>query len=286
MATELVRFIKRFILLVPGIGIAYFSIRDVFPTLDKRLPLTIAIFFTYVLAAYVLIPALIRIVRLFVVERHLPLYCITPDGFASDPINIALVGSRDQLISAMLAAGWYVADSKTPANVMRQIYSAIFNRPYPTAPMSHLYLFGRKQDIGFEIPIEGARGERHHVRFWATTYESDEPLNFRSIHWFDRKSQLRGPKLLWVGAASLDVGISFIRHNAQITHMISPNTNAERDLITTQLVAKKAAKPLKEVRLGKPYWLINRVWRGYMQSDGIMRVLKLQDTTLPPERQA
>ena len=276
MTNYLVRFAKRFALLLPGIVIAYFSVRDIFPTIDKRLPASLAIFLTYVIGAYVLIPALVRVVRIFVPERHLPTYCITPDGFASDPLNIALIGSRDQLISAMQGAGWFVADHYSPTNIIRSIFAALTKRPYPTAPMSNLFLFGRKQDIGFEIPVEDSRGHRHHVRFWATRYEKGNPLSFKGIHWQDRAMQRRGGDLMWVGAASRDVGFAPIRHNMQITHMISPDTNAERALISTQLLTNKSARLLGEIRLGRPYWLLNRAWLGYLHSDGMLRVLKLK----------
>jgi hypothetical protein len=276
MITYIVRSLKRFAVLLPGIIIAYFSVRDIFPAFNKRLPASLAIFITYVIAAYVLIPALIRFIRIFVPPRHLPLYCVTPDGFASDPINIAVVASNRQLTKAMESAGWHVADPHTPRNVLRQIYSAIAKRPYATAPMSSLYLFGRKQDLGFEVQIDGSRGHRHHVRFWATTYDDELLLSFHTIHWYKRRQMLQGKNLLWVGAASRDVGFAFIRHNAQITHMIDPDTNAERDLIATGLLKTGRVASEQSVRLGKPYRLLNRAWRGYLHSDGIMRVLKLK----------
>lgn len=276
MINYIVRFLKRFAVLVPGIIIAYISVRDVFPTIEKHVPDALAIFLTYVIAAYILIPALLRLIRIFLPVKHLPKYCITPDGFASDPINIGLVGSREQLIRAMQTAGWHVADPHTPHNLLHEMASALLKHSYPTSPMSSLYLFGRKQDIGFEIPIEGSRGHRHHVRFWATTYRDIDRLSFRTIHWHHRKEQLQGNNLLWVGAASRDVGFALIRHNVQVTHMIDPDTNAERELITNHLLTNKSAKMLKDVRLGKPYRLINRAWRGYLQSDGVMRVLKLK----------
>lgn len=276
MINYVVRFLKRFAVLIPGIVIAYFSVRTIFPLFDKRLPLGIAIFFTYVVAAYVLTPALIRLIRIFMPAKHLPMYCITPDGFASDPLNIALIGSREQLIKAMQDAGWHVADRLSPRNILRQIVSAALKRPYPTAPMSRLYLFGRKQDVGFEIPLNGSRGHRHHVRFWATTYEDGQEITFHSIHWSNRRKILGKPELLWVGAASRDTGFGFIRHNVQLTHMIDPDTNTERNLITKQLLDNKSAKMLTDIHLGQPYRLINRVWRGYLQSDGLMRVLKLK----------
>jgi hypothetical protein len=279
MVSYSLRFLKRSAVLVPGIIIAYFSVRDIFPYFDKRLPLALAIFATYVLGAYILIPALIRILRVFRPANHLPLYCVTPDGFASDPLNIGIAGTRRQLIQAMEAAGWYVADPYNIRNNLRQVVSTALNRSYPTAPMSRLYLFGRKQDIAFEIPVEGSgSGSRHHVRFWATTYHDTKRLTVRSINWHHRRAHVRDDRLLWIGAASLDVGIAPIRHNLQITHMIHPDTNHERDLIVEQLQAQKLVEKITALKLGEPYQLVNRAFRGYLQTDGRMKLVFLKTT--------
>lgn len=179
------RLAKRFAVLVPGIVIAYFSARDIFPYFDKRLPLGAAVFITYVLAAYVLIPALIRLVRIVRPARHLPLYCVTPDGFASDPINIGIIGSRQQLIGAMERAGWYVADPHRIRHLPRQVLSVVSGWPYPNAPVSNLYLFGRKQDIAFEIPLEGTVPA-------GTTYASG-PLPTREQPAFERQEHPLAP---------------------------------------------------------------------------------------------
>jgi hypothetical protein len=177
----------------------------------------------------------------------------------------------------MQKAGWYVADATTWGNSLRQIVSTLVGRTYSNAPVSKLYLFGRRQDIAFEIPVEGSGiANRHHVRFWATTHDDSGPLNVNSIHWHHQhREQLSAHNLLWVGAASLDVGIAPIRHNLQITHMIHPDTNRERDLITKQLQTAGMVQKTEEIKLGRPYQLINRALRGYLQTDGIMRIIYL-----------
>src|SRR4051812_44631302 len=119
MAQFVVRLAKRFAVLIPGLIIAYFAVRDIVPLFNRRLPLSLAIIATYALAAYVLIPALIRLLRIARPPDHLPLYCVTPDGFASDPLNIGVIGTRRQLIMAMEKAGWYVADRHNLRNVIR-----------------------------------------------------------------------------------------------------------------------------------------------------------------------
>lgn len=271
-----VRQAKRFAVLLPGLVIVYFSVRDILPYFDRRLPFSVAIFATYVLAAYVLIPAIIRLFRIIIPTSHLPLYCVTPDGFASDPLNIGIIATRRELITAMEAAGWYVADRHSVKNVFRMVVAAAVGQVYRHAPVSTLYLFGRKQDIAFEIPIENKAGQRHHVRFWATTYEKKKRLSVHSVAWHHRKRHVFGDNLLWVGAASLDTGLNFIRHNLQITHMIDPDTDSERELIVRQLSDAGSMANVEMLKLDNPYRLINRVWRGYLQTDGKMSVVSLK----------
>lgn len=269
---------KRFAILLPGLIVAYFSVRTVFPFVEHKLGLgdAVSILVTYVIAAYLLIPALIRLARILWPPGHLPLYCVTPDGFASDPLNVGIVGTRRQLIQAMESAGWYMSDPHTAPYVIKHLLSVVFGRFYPTAPVSKLYLFGRKQDLAFEIPVPDAGPTtRHHVRFWATTYQDKKRLSVRSIHWHHRRAHVQGDNLLWIGSASLDTGLSPIRHNLQLTHMIHPDTNAERDLIVKQLKAQKLVKRTQALKLGNPYKLINRAWRGYLQTDGRMTIVHL-----------
>ena len=275
MIQSMWRLAKRFAVLLPGIVIAYICVRDIFPYFSRRLPLAFAILITYAIGAYILVPALIRGFRIIWPPNHLPLYCVTPDGFASDPLNIGIMATRRELINTMEQAGWHVADPHRGRYLLRHFVSVLLDLGYPTAPISSLYLFGRKQDLAFEIPTEGI-ANRHHVRFWATTYKNENPLTVRSIHWHHRREHVLGDNLLWIGAASLDVGIAPIRHNLQITHMIHPDTNKERDFIVESLNAQELIKKTTPVKLEKPYRLSNRAFRGYLQTDGIMKVIYLK----------
>jgi hypothetical protein len=275
-----IRAAKRLAILLPGLFIAYLSVFNIYPFLDNRLPLVIAIILTYLLGAYVLIPLLIRVARIFVPANHLPFYSVTPDGFASDPLNIGLIGTREELIHAMTTAGWHLADHHNLRNAIHEGLSVVYGWSYPNAPVSGLYLFGRKQDVAFNIPIPDApAGSRHHVRFWATSYVDSDELDVHTIDWRHREAHVSSDRLLWVGAASLDAGVAFIRHNAQITHMIDPDTDAERELIVQQLTDTAQATFKQRVKLGDPYKLTNRVWRGYLQTDGIMSVMELGSAT-------
>lgn len=274
------RIAKRLAVLLVGAFFIYLAVWQVFPFFDNRTSDALALFTTYVVMAYVIIPVLFRVFRLFYHPVHLPLYCTTPDGFASDPINIALVGTRQQVITAMKAAGWKLADKHTLFNATRQVIAAITGRPYLNAPMSRLYLFGRKQDLGFEAHIPGSRIARHHVRFWSADQKLASQLKHHVHFWnrFYRPSYPHSdPNIqLWVGAASKDVGLAPIRHNAQLTHMIDPDTNSERRKIVQDLKRAGQLRGRRTVIVNRPFSLKNRAWRGYLNSDGRIVICELK----------
>ena len=142
----------------------------------------------------------------------------TADGHPGDPVNVALVGSEADVVKAMTAAGWSPADETTFRSSVRIVVDSVLSRPDVDAPVSNLYLFGRKQDLAFERPIGDSPRKRHHVRFW-------------------RWDKLEDGRPVWFGSATLDerVGLSFT--TGQVTHHIGPDVDAERALIASTLAA-------------------------------------------------
>jgi hypothetical protein len=276
MIDHVIRFLKRIAVLIPGLVAALFVTRDVYPVLDRQVPAGFAVLGAYIIGAYVLVPTFMRILRFFVRPKHIPHYSTTPDGFASDPVNIGLVGTKKQVIDAMTAAGWHLADNRSLRSIARMVIAILLHRSYPTAPFSHLYLFGRKHDFGFQLQVEGSPSNRHHVRFWACSPLLSDIERQHITFW--QGHVLRTPpaqKQLWLGAASLDVGLGVIRHNAQLTHTVHPDTDAERDLIVRMLTSAKRVKKKKIIKVGKAYKLRNRVFRAHLKTDGNVAILTL-----------
>ena len=132
---------------------------------------------TYLLVAYLALPW-----AWWAAERGqhpaleaLPTRTANADGIPGDPINVGLVGTKDQLIAAMLAAGWYPADPITLRSSLDIAASVVLDRPDPDAPVSPLYLFGRKQDLAFEQEVGRSADRRHHVRWWLTDRDRGRP---------------------------------------------------------------------------------------------------------------
>jgi hypothetical protein len=172
----------------------------------------------YLLAAYMLAPAAWRVAAHFhPALANAPHVTHTKDGIPGDPLNMALTGSEEELSKAMHAAGWQPADPITLKSSLRIVGDSVLRRPYEDAPVSDLYLWGRKQDLAFEQPIGDDPRKRHHVRFW--------------------KSQEVGPlgNPMWFGAATLDSRVGLSHTTLQVTHHISPDVDAERDKVIDDL---------------------------------------------------
>lgn len=142
----------------------------------------------------------------------------TTDGIPGDPINVGLVGTKEDVMRAFAAAGWRPADAITLKTSIEIGLSVALRLPDPDAPVSTLVYDGRRQDFAFEKPVGTSADQRHHVRFWQT-----DPLT------------PGGDGPLFLGSASFDRGVGFSHDTGQITHHIGPDLDAERDFVITSL---------------------------------------------------
>jgi hypothetical protein len=158
------------------------------------------------------------------ISRHptlddVPGITLTASGIPGDPLNVALVGTAEEVMRLMLAAHWHPADPLTWRSCMAIAVDTVLGRTYDDAPVSNLYLWGRKEDFAFEQPVGDNPRKRHHVRFW----RSDKPApDGRSV---------------WVGAATYDDCVGFSHTTGQITHHIAADVDAERDHLFRTLEA-------------------------------------------------
>jgi hypothetical protein len=140
----------------------------------------------------------------------------TSDHHPGDPVNLALVGTSAALVRAMSSAGWYPADPITLRTSLEIAADSVLHRPDTDAPVSNLFLFGRKQDLAFEQPVPGGPKQRHHVRFW-------------------RWDQQRDGLPVWFGSATYDERVGLSYTTGEVTHHIAPDVDRERDRIAAEL---------------------------------------------------
>ena len=241
-------------LLILGLGLfsSWLIVFVVFEDADRRLPWFLALALTYGVAAYIVLPRAIRM-GLKVLQRKLvPSFTVTGDGLPGDPVNIALIGTLQELRVAFAALGWAEADRLGVASSWHMVRAFVLNSPYPTAPFSTLYLFGRGQDIGFQKAINNSPRKRHHIRFWALGLSRAEQTWGAANFWLNTDRPPDDARVIWVGAGTRDTGLSLTQLSFQITHATDADTNAERDFIVAELTKSSLIEAVKVVRCGQP----------------------------------
>jgi hypothetical protein len=246
----LTRLFQRLVIL--GLGIlTVWLIVFVFRIVDRRVPFVLAIALTYAMAAYIILPRIVRMGLKLLRRKRIPRFTITADGLPGDPVNLVFTGTLRQLEVAFATAGWSGADPLGLASAWRMARAFIFNAPYPTAPFSTLYLFGRGQDVGFQKAIGDSPRKRHHVRFWALSLAHHESALGTASFWLNTDRPPHGDRVHWVGAGTKDTGFSLTRLTFQITHATDPDTNAERDYIVAALEKRGVIGACRSYRAGE-----------------------------------
>jgi hypothetical protein len=171
----------------------------------------------YLLLAYLILPLLWRHHEHEPGLAAFPMVTRTSSGIPGDALNVGFVGSKDDALRAMHAAGWYPADPITLRTSIEIVGSVMLDRPYHDAPVSSLYYDGRKEQLAFEKPEGTSADRRHHVRFWMVLEKGN------------------GGRPVWLGSVTFDRGVGFSHDTGQVTHHIAPNIDAERDMLMRDL---------------------------------------------------
>lgn len=169
----------------------------------------------------------------------LPGMTYTGDGIPGDPLNSALIGTKHDVIRALLAAQWFPADPLSLKSSLEIAEASVLRRPYAEAPVSNLFLFGRKEDLAFEQPVGSNPRQRHHVRFWQT----------------DKLDADGRP--MWIGAAVYDDHVGLSHRTGAITHHTAADVDTERNKLFEdlekggQLIEQYAEEGFHKVLEGK-----------------------------------
>jgi hypothetical protein len=273
----IIRLLQRLAILALGV-VSIWLIVDVFKFVDHRAPTILALSLTYAIAAYLILPRAVRLGNKILRRNHVPRFTVTGDGLPGDPVNMALVGTFEHLRDAFTTAGWVQADRLNLASSWRMARAFVLNKPYPTAPFSTLYLFGRGQDIGFQKAIGDSPRKRHHVRFWAQDATTAQADANSPEFWFNSHRPADNELALWVGAGTRDTGFSLTWLTFQLTHATDVDTNVERDFIIDDLTR---CGVIRHATLFQPGAHIGRV--NHYVTDGEIAVAEI--TIAPPPAQ-
>jgi hypothetical protein len=197
----------------------------------------------------------------------LPCCTSNADGSAyGDPLNIVLIGSRDEVLTALARSGWSFTHRMSMKTVMREIGAVITGAEYPTALVSPLHVFGRPQDFTMQRARKTI-SQRNHMRLWLAPFH-------------------HAGRSVWVGQISRDIGVKVTTKSPTLTtHVIGPDLDDAREYLLQSLMVRNGvarfgfargveAAPMDQPRVnltGDPYF-----------TDGLRLVVILASDPVPP----
>ena len=154
--------------------------------------------------------------------ESLPCCTTDVDGTKNgDPLNLIFIGTREDIAAALERRGWDPTEQMYVGSMEKTVTSFLFGSLYRYAPVSSLYVYGRKQDAAIQR-VRSTIHMRNHLRSWLT------PMRFRG-------------KPVWVGQISRDIGVRFTTKVSTLTtHKIDPNVDEARDGLLGDLFYSQA----------------------------------------------
>ncbi|HXX31952.1 MAG TPA: LssY C-terminal domain-containing protein [Myxococcaceae bacterium] len=157
--------------------------------------------------------------------EQLPRWTTNKSGSANgDPLNLVLIGKRDDLFPAFLRRGWHPTEMIYLGSSWKTFKAFVLGSRYRYSPVSPLYALGRYQDLAGQKARESIN-QRNHLRAWVT------PLQYQD-------------KTVWLAQISRDIGVRWTLKTWNLTtHKIDPDVDEARlgliqDMIYSQALLK------------------------------------------------
>ena len=179
------------------------------------------------------------------------------DGNPGDMVNFLILGDENAMKKVFTTAGWVKVDANVQATILEGAIASISKESYLTMPMSPLYLFGRPQDYGWAHaePIKVV-ASRNHLRVWKAPFTVNG-------------------QVLWVGAATHDIGFEKDQRNNGLTHKIDPDIDLEREYVEKTLCSTGLVSEVSHFLPQNPLKEAKTATGGSFHSTGQVLILKL-----------
>ncbi len=178
-------------------------------------------------------------------------------GNLGDMVNFLILGNEDQMQKVFTTAGWVHVDADVENTILNGFIASMSKESYLTMPMSPLYLFDRHQDYGWAHaePISVV-ASRNHLRIWKAAFTVNG-------------------QMLWVGAATHDIGFERDQRNNGLTHKIDPDIDLERNYVEKTLSSTGLVSELIHFLPESPMLQAKTATGGSFHSNGEVLILKL-----------
>jgi LssY C-terminus len=182
-------------------------------------------------------------------------------GNEGGPVNLVLVGSKEEINSAFEKAGWTAAKDQDANSLWKTFEAVIKGKGYDAAPMSTLYIYGRPEDMAFEKMLNTFT-HRHHLRIWKAPAAAADG------------------RPMWLVVADHDNG--FDVRPGVISHSVDPHVDLERTKVGADLGMTGMVAAEQLVSVSNPSQSGLTATGGKWESDGRILVVDLRPQTPVP----
>ena len=185
----------------------------------------------------------------------------TPKGRDADVVNLAFIGSQEQVQKAFDAAGWKTGDAMRRSTALHEIHAFLVVGNYAHGPMSKQLLNGKAADSTWEKGLDSL-AKRHHLRIWSAR----ETFQGQSI---------------WLSAATREIEASLSLRKREFVHHVDPNIDSEREMVVRDLrLAGCVDRVHVDRRSRMPHAVVNATGDD-LYTDAAITFVKLKDCENP-----
>jgi LssY C-terminus len=183
----------------------------------------------------------------------------TREHKVADVINLAFLGTQEQVEAAFQRANWAGSDSFSKRAFVLQFNALLNESSYVRAPMMPMLVDDKLPEMTFQKSLN-SYSKRDHVRLW-------------------KREESCAGEPVWLAAATHDVGASLSLRQRKFVHHIDPDIDQERakvirDLRLAGCVESVVLAPRPDV----PSQEVNATGEE-MRTDGELAVVRLKDCT-------
>jgi hypothetical protein len=185
----------------------------------------------------------------------------TSAGKDADLINLAFVGTPEQLHGAFAAAGWQQADPNSKNAFLHEFGAFLTFTSYPTMPISRQFLNSKVQNYAWQKSFD-SYGKREHLRVW------EEPQTVLG-------------QQAWLGAYTRETSATLSLKYHKFIHHIDRNVDEGVNMLVRDLTLSGCVDSVRLMpRPNVPSLLVNSTG-DEMSTDGMLTVVHLKNCERP-----
>jgi hypothetical protein len=185
----------------------------------------------------------------------LPTQSVTGAGKASDVVNLAFVGTAEQVEAAFGAAGWTYGDRVSTLSVLREMRALSSQNSYSHLPISRQWLNGDAPEFRLQKSFDSYE-KREHIRIW------------------DERAIEPG---IWVSGAIAETSARWSFRKGKFIHHVDSDLDAERERVAAELQLTGCVEHVYHVRRRESPEGLRAASGDELRTDGTIAVIQLRD---------